>query len=295
MPFLWLLAQVSRSASQRSARSPGMKQYSPPRLTTKAGSPLRWRRIGCFGMVNSWPPLLLTSGSFSAGAPMNLPSFAHSLWMNSNCRSRCAPTKANMRPRVVAVVLHYSRGQRLAIVGAAPDHAVQAHFANDDRVAGVHPSDMRADRGLEAMRVVAEHEGVVAFWVGPKFGIVLLWSQCQRRPAAPAPNDLGGQPLLLGAVLGVLAQILAEGGYARVQLAEDRVGAVAAQHLGLRDWGDVVELILVPQDELTGLERRFVRIGAGNARYPRRPDGRCHPRNRTCYEGRRQRVRAVAR
>jgi hypothetical protein len=95
------LAQVSRSASQRSARSPGMKQYSPPRLTTKAGSPLRWRRIGCFGIVNSRPSLLLTSGSFSAGAPMNLPSFAHSLWMNSNCRSRCAPIKANRRPRSV--------------------------------------------------------------------------------------------------------------------------------------------------------------------------------------------------
>ena len=92
-------AQVSRSASQRSARRPGMKQYSPPRLTTKAGSPLRWRWIGCFGMVNSRPSLLFTSGSFSAGAPMNLPSFTHSLWTNSNCRSRCAPTKANMRPR----------------------------------------------------------------------------------------------------------------------------------------------------------------------------------------------------
>ena len=99
VPFLRRLAQVSRSASQRSARRPGMKQYSPPRLTTKAGSPLRWRWIGRFGMVNSRPSLLLTSGSFSAGAPMNLPSFTHSFWMNSNCRSRCAPTKANMRPR----------------------------------------------------------------------------------------------------------------------------------------------------------------------------------------------------
>lgn len=99
VPFRRRPAQVSRSASQRSARRPGMKQYSPPRLTTKAGSPLRWRRIGCFGMVNSRPSISLTSGSFSAGAPMNLPSFAHSLWTNSNCRSRCAPTNANRRPR----------------------------------------------------------------------------------------------------------------------------------------------------------------------------------------------------
>ena len=41
---------ASRSASQRSAPRPGMKQYSPPRLTTKAGSPSRRRRIGCFGI-----------------------------------------------------------------------------------------------------------------------------------------------------------------------------------------------------------------------------------------------------
>ena len=124
---------------------------------------------------------------------------------------------------------------------------------------------MRADRALEAARVVAEHEGVVAFRVGPKFRIVLVRSQCQRRATGPTPDDLGSQPLLLGAVLCVLAQVLAEGGHARVQLAEDCVGAVAAQHLGLRYGGDVVDLVLVPQDELAGLERHLIRIGAGNA------------------------------
>ena len=40
-------AQVSSSASQRSARRPGMKRYSPPRLTTNWGSSVRRRRIGC--------------------------------------------------------------------------------------------------------------------------------------------------------------------------------------------------------------------------------------------------------
>ena len=133
------------------------------------------------------------------------------------------------------------------------------------RVAGVHASDMRADRGLEATRVVAEHEGVVAFWVGPNFRIVLVRSQCQRRATGPTPDNLGSQPLLLGAVLGVLAQVLAEGGYARVQLAEDCVGAVAAQHIGLRYWGDVMESRPRTPEELAGLERHFVRIGAGNA------------------------------
>ena len=99
LPDFFGHAVVSRSASQRSAFRPGMKQYSPPRLTTKAGSPLRRRRIGCFGMVNSPPSFLPTSGSLSAGEPMNLPSLTHSVWTNSNCRSRCAPTKANIRPR----------------------------------------------------------------------------------------------------------------------------------------------------------------------------------------------------
>ena len=142
---------------------------------------------------------------------------------------------------------------------------MQARCADDERVAGVHPSDVRAEWGLEATRVVAEHESVVAFRVGTKFRIVLVRSQCQRRATGPAPDDLGGQPLLLGAVFGVLAQVLAEGGYARVQLAEDCVGAVAAQHLGLRYGGEIVGLVLVPQNELARLERHLVRIGAGNA------------------------------
>jgi hypothetical protein len=44
-------AQVSCSASQRRARSPGRKQYSPPRVTTKLGMFCRRRRMGCSGMV----------------------------------------------------------------------------------------------------------------------------------------------------------------------------------------------------------------------------------------------------
>ena len=175
------------------------------------------------------------------------------------------PDKCEYEAAVGAVVLQDTGGQWRAIVGAAPNHAVQAHFADDGRIAGVHPSDVRAKRGLEATRVVAEHEGVVAFWVGTKLRIVLVRGQCQRRATGPAPDDLGGQPLLLGAVFGTLMQVLAEGCYARVQLAEDCVGAVEPQHIGLRYWGDVVGLVLVPQDELASLERHFVRIGAGNA------------------------------
>ena len=50
-----------------------------------------------------------------------------------------------------------------------------------------------------------------------------------------------------------------------MQLAEDHVGAVAAQHLGLRHRGHVAGLVLVAQDELAGLERRLVRVGAEDA------------------------------
>ena len=43
--------QVSSSAIQRSALRPGMKQYSPPRLTTNCGSPVSRRRMGTCGTV----------------------------------------------------------------------------------------------------------------------------------------------------------------------------------------------------------------------------------------------------
>lgn len=45
------------------------------------------------GTVNwplSFPP---TSGSFSVGAPMNVPSLPHWVWTNTNCRKRRAPRK----------------------------------------------------------------------------------------------------------------------------------------------------------------------------------------------------------
>ena len=55
-PLLAVTFQASRSASQRSARRPGAKQYSPPRVTTKGGRFCRRRRIGSCGMVNDATP-----------------------------------------------------------------------------------------------------------------------------------------------------------------------------------------------------------------------------------------------
>ena len=47
----WRPPQVSSSASQRSARRPGAKQYSPPRVTTNGGRSCSRRRIGRCGIV----------------------------------------------------------------------------------------------------------------------------------------------------------------------------------------------------------------------------------------------------
>src|SRR5262245_29707603 len=57
-------------------------------------------------------------------------------------------------------------------------------------------------------------------------------------------------------------QVLPEGGYPRVQLTEDHVGAVAAQFLGLWNWGQVTGLVHVAQHELARFDRRLMRIVA---------------------------------
>jgi hypothetical protein len=50
-----------------------------------------------------------------------------------------------------------------------------------------------------------------------------------------------------------------------VQLAEDHVGAVAAQHVGLRQPGQFVRLVPVAQDELACFEGRLPTVRAGQA------------------------------
>src|SRR5207247_9930054 len=78
---------VVSSPSHRSARRPGAKQYSPPRVTTKGGSSCRRRRMGRWGIVKLLDPLLgPTRGSISVGAPMKMPSFSHGVLTNSTSR-----------------------------------------------------------------------------------------------------------------------------------------------------------------------------------------------------------------
>ena len=99
----------------------------------------------------------------------------------------------------------------------------------------------------------------------PSSGSSRSGASASGAPLRPAPDELGGQQLLVGRAGGPLAQVLPEGRHPRVQLAEDHVGAVAAQHLGLRHRRQVAGLVHVAQDELAGLERRLVRVVAGNA------------------------------
>ena len=135
---------------------------------------------------------------------------------------------------VDAVVLEHAVGQHRAVARAAPDHPVEANVDASlvvERVARVGPTRVRAGRALEATQIVPVAEVVVALRVGAERGVVLLRGQRERRAALPAPDHLGAEQRLLLAARGSRAEVLPVGGDARVQLPEDDVGAVAAEHL----------------------------------------------------------------
>ena len=141
-------AQVSSSDSQRRALRLGMKQYSPPRLTTNAGTSVRRCRIGRRGMVNWSPPSFgPTSGSFSSGAPKNTPLLhplgLHELELALQVRHGGDEDDS----AVGAVVLQHPLREHRAVAGAAPDHAVQASDAGDGGIARIHPPGVRARAG----------------------------------------------------------------------------------------------------------------------------------------------------
>ena len=99
----------------------------------------------------------------------------------------------------------------------------------------------------------------------PSSGSSCVGASESGAPRAPAADELGRQQFLVGGAGGALAHVLAEGGHARVQLAHDHKGAVATQHLGLRDGQRVAGLVLVAEHELADLERRLVRVGTDDA------------------------------
>src|SRR5262249_10130652 len=76
----------------------------------------------------------------------------------------------------------------------------------------------------------------------------------ERRAAAPAPDELGGQqfPFVLGAA--VLVQESVERAHARVIDAHSHVGAVAAEDVRLRHRQRRSGLAGIAEDELAGLD-----------------------------------------
>ena len=164
-----------------------------------------------------------------------------------------------MMPAVGAVVLEHAFGQHRPVARAAPDHAVQADVDAAfvvERVARVGAARVRAGRALEAAQIVAVEEVVVALRVGAELGIVALGGERQRRAALPAADHLGAEQRLLLAARRLRAQVLPVGRDPRVQLAEDDVGAVAAEHLRGRHRRQLAGLVRVAEDDLAGLERR---------------------------------------
>src|SRR5438132_14407425 len=98
-----------------------------------------------------------------------------------------------------------------------------------ERVARIRPTSVRADRALEASRVViVVKEVVVATRVGSQRGVIPLRGERQWRAAPPAPDDLGSEQFLLLRTGRLGAQVLAERRHSLVELAKGDIGAVAA-------------------------------------------------------------------
>ena len=128
-------------------------------------------------------------------------------------------------------------------------------------VAGVGPAGVGAKRALQAPRVVAVPEVVVALRVGAELGVVTVRGEGKGGAALPAAHHLRAQQLFLGCTDGGRAQVLAVGRDPGVQLAEHHVGAVAAQVRWRRHRRQLARLVGVAQDDLAGLDRLFARVG----------------------------------
>ena len=251
-----------------------MKAYSPPRVTTKRGSP--WSRLahrpardgkavalgvraddGILGVIRPEEDAIID--------PLRL----NELELPPEVRA----DEREHQPPIGAVVLQHSVRKERPIRSTAADHTVDPGHARDGRVARVGPPDVRAAGCLEACRIVGFiQERVVPSRVGPQGRIVVDRAKRQGRAAAPAAHHLGRQQLLLRGTGRVRLQIPAERRHALVQLAEDDIGAVAAQNLGLRPL-DAAHLVAIAQHELACLQGRFLRIGSRECRSLRWPDG----------------------
>ena len=102
------------------------------------------------------------------------------------------------------------------------------------RIARVHAAHVTAERYLPSLRVGRIVEVVVTLRVFAERRVVRMRSKRQRRPAAPAADQLGRKqfPLFVRACVGLEEAI--ERADARLILAKADVGAVSPKHVGLR-------------------------------------------------------------
>ena len=178
------------------------------------------------------PSFAPASGSFSAGAPIKMPSFSHCVLTNSNWRFGIGADEDEDDAAVRAVVLQDAFGEHRAVARAEPEHAVQADVDAHlviERVPGVRTPGMRAGRAFESAQIIAVAEAVVAAWVRAETGIVVLGAERERRAALPAADHLRAEQRLVLAARRFGAEVLPVGGDPGVKFPENQVGAVAAR------------------------------------------------------------------
>src|SRR5262249_21068394 len=106
-------------------------------------------------------------------------------------------------------------------------------------------------------------EVVVAAWVGAELGIVAMGADRQGSAAAPSAHHLRREELFRFWAARHLLQVSPELRHPLVELAEDDIRPIAAEHVGVRHRRKAARLVGVAEDELAGLEGLFARIRAG--------------------------------
>jgi hypothetical protein len=112
---------------------------------------------------------------------------------------------------VRAVVLEDAFGERRAIARAEPEHAVEADVDAHlviKRVPGVRTPGMSAGGTFEAAQIIAVAKAIVAAWVYPQIGIVLLGAERERCAARPAADHFRAEQRLLFAACRFGAEVL---------------------------------------------------------------------------------------
>ena len=96
-------------------------------------------------------------------------------------------------------------------------------------------------------------EVVVSLRIGAKLRIILVRRQHERRAAAPAPHELGGDQLLLFRRLAMLAKEVAKPPNMLREPAVGHIAAVARERFGLGAFGYDTVFVRAAKDELTRL------------------------------------------